>query len=75
MKNYWFVMSFRNREGKLYAAASPFNHGYNLVYQFDPAAGCVTANICETKKQAETIAQLWNEAYKKNGTYAFDDKK
>lgn len=74
MKNYWFVMSFRNREGKLYAAASPFSHGTNLAWEFDRVAGCVTANICETKKQAETIARLWNEAYKKNGTYAFDDK-
>ncbi len=71
MKRYWFVLSMKTAEGKLWAAASPFTTQDNLTWQFDPAAGTVTANICENKKQAERIANLWNETYKKNGTYAF----
>lgn len=30
------------------------------------------ANIFTTKKEAEEIVKLWNESYKKNGTYLFD---
>ena len=73
MKNFWFVQAFQIQNGKRYAAASPFTTSQNLSWAFDPAHGCVAANICETKKQAETIARLWNEAYKKNGIYAFND--
>lgn len=71
MKRYWFVLSYKTPDGKLYASASPFSTRDNLAWQFDPAAGMVTANICESKKQAEAIAAMWNEAYKRNGTYAF----
>lgn len=71
MKRYWFVLSTKTPEGKYYASASPFTTMENLAWQFDPAAGTVTANICETRNQAQTIAREWNEAYKKNGTYAF----
>lgn len=71
MKQFWFVLTMKAPDGKLYAAASPFSTSKNLAWEFDPAAGMVTANICETKKQAEAIAAMWNEAYKRNGTYAY----
>ena len=71
MKRFWFVLTTKTPDGKLYAAASPFTTNDNLAWQFDPASGTVTANIFETKKQAEAIAAMWNEAYKRNGTYAY----
>lgn len=71
MKRYWFVLSTKTPDGKLYASASSFTTQDNLSWQFDPAFGTVTANICETKKQAEAIATMWNETYKRNGTYAY----
>lgn len=71
MKQFWFVLTMKAPDGKLYASASPFTTCDNLAWQFDPAAGTVTANICETKKQAETIAAMLNETYKRNGTYAY----
>ena len=72
MKRFWFVLTSKTPDGKLYAAACPFTTSENLSWQFDPAFGTVTANICETKKQAEETARKWNEAYKRNGTYAFN---
>ena len=74
MKRFWFVLSMKTPDGKLYAAASPFTTSENLAWQFDPAHGTVTANICETRKQAEETARKWNEAYMKNGTYAYQLK-
>ena len=71
MKRFWFVLTMKTPDGKLYAAASPFTASENLAWQFDPAHGTVTANICETRKQAEETARKWNETYRKNGTYAY----
>ena len=71
MRRFWFVLTSKTPDGKLYASASPFSTSENLSWQFDPAHGTVTANICETKKKAEEIARAWNESFKKNGTYAY----
>ena len=77
MKQFWFVLTMKAPDGKLYAVASPFSTSKNLAWEFDPAHGTVTANICETKKRAQEIAAVWNESFRKNGTYAysFDDLK
>lgn len=71
MKKYWFVLTMQGQDGRMWAAASPFTMQDNLAWQFDPSAGTLTANICDTKKQAEAIAAQWNETFKRNGTYAF----
>lgn len=46
----------------------------NLVYVLDRIGGLVTANVCNSRKEAEEIARAWNETYKKNGTYFYDRK-
>ena len=74
VKRFWFVLTNKTPDGELFATASPFTANDNLSWQFDPAFGTVTANICETRKQAEEIAEKWNEAYRKNGTYAYEYK-
>ena len=44
----------------------------NLVSLLDSIGGLVTANVCNSRKEAEEIARAWNETYKKNGTYFCD---
>ena len=31
----------------------------------------VVANLCDTKKKAEELVNLWNESFKNNKTYLF----
>ena len=33
----------------------------------------VSANICDTKKAAGQLVEHWNNCYKKNGTFLFDE--
>lgn len=44
----------------------------NLVSLLDSIGGLVTANVCNSRKEAEEIARAWNETYKNNGTYFCD---
>lgn len=41
----------------------------NLVSLLDSIGGLVSANVCNSRKEAEEIAEAWNETYKKNGTF------
>ena len=45
----------------------------NLCSVLDRIGGLIQANICETKKRAAELVSLWNDIYKKNGTYLFDN--
>lgn len=44
----------------------------NLVWVLDHIGGLVSANVCNSRKEAEEIARAWNETYKKNGTYFYN---
>lgn len=44
----------------------------NLVHALDIIGGLVSANVCNSRKEAEEIARAWNETFKKNGTYFYD---
>lgn len=43
----------------------------NLLTTFQRIGGLKSINTCKTKKEAEQIANDWNEACRNNGTYAF----
>lgn len=56
-----------------YVAFAVSTSGYNnLVSLLDSIGGLVTANVCNSRKEAEEIARAWNETYKNNGTYFYD---
>ena len=56
-----------------YVAFAVSTSGCNdLVSLLDSIGGLVTANVCNSRKEAEEIARAWNETYKKNGTYCYD---
>lgn len=68
-KNSYLVISFEEN-GKFYAIAKKWNNSNNLVSLFSEKK-VLTANICDSKKEAEIIADAWNNQYKENGNYAF----
>jgi len=52
-----------------YADITKVDSSVNLYRRLDNMAGMVNASICETKKQAEKIRDLWNDQFKRQGTY------
>jgi hypothetical protein len=74
MKNSFYVIEERHtKTGKTYAHAETINNAYNLVYKFKPRPNfeIVSINAADTKKQAEEIADFWNEGAKTRGKYYF----
>lgn len=55
-----------------YASYFCVSENDNLLAKLNSWYGIQYANICPTKKRAEEIVNIWNEGYKKNGTYLFD---
>ena len=62
-----FVVFSINQNGKRYAIADTIRAGENLKSYID-RYNCDVCHLCESCKEAETIAYAWNEAYKANGT-------
>ena len=60
-----FVVYVKDIDGLgLYAMAKKISRNYNLVgYVKD----CTTFNVCSTWKDAQRLADFWNECYRKNG--------
>lgn len=61
-------------QGKNYAYALTVPRSENLVHVFAKENNLTHANVCATKKEAERIADFWNECYKNNGTYLYSDE-
>ena len=62
-----FVVFSIEQNGKRYAIADTIRTGENLK-SFIDRYNCDVCHLCESRKEAETIAYTWNEAYKANGT-------
>ena len=63
-----FVLGFE-KDGKLWAMAwsMPKNNNLMGLYEFPNITTIMSAS---SRKQAELTADSWNDAYRKNGTYA-----
>ena len=66
-----FVVFCVEEKNKRYAYADTIKTGENLVYHIN-RAHCTICHVCETRKQADELANRWNEDYKANGTYIFN---
>lgn len=79
MKNFymavsvWVESTFTDDLGGNYAYMVKFTSSDNVKSVLDRIGGLKAANMCATKKEAKELVEVWNEAYKQNGTYAFDD--
>lgn len=43
----------------------------NILSALGAIGGLKSANAFTSRKQAEEVAEFWNECYKRNGTYLF----
>lgn len=89
MANFYIAVTTKqDRNERIFTkrANQEYNPGYcasvvrctdsdNLVSILASIGGLVHANLFPSKKQAEETARHWNECYKANGTYFFDDPK
>lgn len=79
MKNFYIVVSVVVESTSIYepggncAYMVKFTSSDNLKSVLDRIRGLKAANMCATKKEAKELVEIWNEAYKQNGTYAFDN--
>lgn len=71
MKNFYYVVNTK-QNGKNYAYVIKATESDNLLAKFS-RDNITTANACETRKRAESLAHFWNECYKQNGTFMFSE--
>jgi hypothetical protein len=65
-----FVVVVTTENGKYFAFADTIATGNNLIailkrYNAD------ICHLCESRREADELAQKWNEAYRQNGTNLF----
>ena len=56
-----------------YAYMAKFKSSDNLKSVLDRIGGLQVANVCATKQDAQELVKTWNEGFKQNGVYAFDN--
>lgn len=56
-----------------YAFVHSVGQNDNLKSSLDSIGGLQAAQLCQTKKEAQQLANFWNNCYKKNGTYFFEE--
>lgn len=80
MKNFYYayIIEFENK--KHLASWDKVSSCENIVYELHKYDGInyggsrgkiVAANMCETKKEAVTLTNDWNDAFRENGTYIY----
>lgn len=69
--NHYIVVSIEEN-GKYYSYVLKVSKSTNLLGALD-IKGIKVAHLCKTKKEGEHLAKYWNECYKANGTYLFDE--
>ena len=69
---YFYIVVQVEENGKYYAYAVKVSESDNLLSKLK-IKNIVTANIFRTKKKAEEIVEAWNQMYKENGNYMFDE--
>ena len=70
MKNFYYVV-MEEIDGKNCAYVDKVSGSTNICGRWE-ASQFSFVQPCESKKQAEEIAEKWNNCFKKNGTYLFD---
>ena len=69
MKKIFVVFVIEENE-KYYAFADTIKTGENLIYHCNRYAAKL-CHLCESRKEADTLAITWNNQYFNNGTYLF----
>lgn len=71
-KYFWFVITIEEN-GKYYPFSVRADESTNIATWYEKYGKVKTINICNTKKRAAELVQIWRAAFYANGTYLFDD--
>ena len=71
MKNIFIVWDFE-KDGKFWSMAEKISRSNNIVSLVKTNVSARSMFICTTWKQAEQIADMHNEAYIRDGRWAFE---
>lgn len=72
-KNTFFVIEqIEKATGKTLATARKIHNSNNLLFSFPPYRGyeIISINSCDSWKEAQKVADAWNESAKSRGLYA-----
>ena len=70
MKNFYIAVQIKEND-KFYAYVIKVSKSDNLLSKLE-IPNIITANICQSKKEAESWTQSWNDGFKANDKYMFD---
>ncbi len=56
-----------------YAFVHSIGQNDNLKSSLDSIGGLQCVQLCQSKKEAVQLADFWNDCYKQNGTYFFEE--
>lgn len=73
MKSFYIVVTVEENK-KYYSYVIIVYESENLVRKLN-IPNITHANLFHSKKRAKEVAQSWNDSYKANGTYMFDNPK
>lgn len=69
MKNFYFAI-VENIDGKKLAYAEKAREGENLLRKWwINSASVITVQPCHTRKEAERLADYWNDTFRNNNEY------
>lgn len=71
-KKFWMVKTVEEN-GKYYSWAESFTESDNVKCRIERDRNLIHANVYATKKRACEIVNCWNEHYRENGTFMFDN--
>ena len=70
MKNFYVAVQIKE-DDKFYAYIVKVSNNDNILSKLN-IKNIITANICQTKKEAESLVKYWNDTHKANNRYMFD---
>lgn len=69
-----YIAVIAEENGKRYAYGIKASTMLNLVAMLKDHKHLVAGNVCETKKHMVELVNNWNEGFRQNGCYMFDDE-
>ncbi len=70
---YFYYVFVAAENGKYYAWAVKVPGSNNLLPHIEREKNLVIVHQFKTMKKAKETAEFWNECYKRNGTFLFDE--
>lgn len=70
MKNFYIAVQVKEND-KYYAYVNRVSSSDNIVSKLQ-IPNIITANICQSRKEAESWVQCWNDGNKANNRYMFE---